>query len=264
MNKFYRIYKRITYCVLKFSLILFFISVVFFTFFMILDDINLRYNEGYFKPYRQIYCLDNNEYLLTGISQEEFMLKLDSLIKTDPSACYAKNKRGEIDTMTINSKLLGVNHALNQGPLCYTVTFFVPFDNDKLYSIPKLFNDFTTNDDYFKYYPDKYKYSVSIVDTEPLRLLLPRGVGFGNAIGEVNQYFRETYLDKICEYDRQYLKNFLMESINWSIVAIYYSFSLLAIAVIWIIVWLIYNLFRKVYHIIIDNEESECEKNGGK
>lgn len=255
MNKFHRNYKKITYSVLIFSIILFLISVVLFTLYMILYDINLRYNEGNFKPYRQIYCLDNNEYLLTGISQEEFVLKLDSLIKMNPSACYAKNKRGEIDTMTINSKLLGVNQALNQGPLCYTVTFFVPFDNNKLYSIPKLFNDFTINDDYFKYYPDKYKYTVSIVDTEPLRLLLPRGVGFGNAIGEVNQYFRERYLNKICEYDRQYFKNFLMESINWSMVVLYYSFSLLAIAVIWIIVWLIYNLIWRVF--IIVNDESK-------
>lgn len=50
MNKFYRIYKRITYCVLKFSLILFFISVVFFTFFMILDDPLAELSERILDP----------------------------------------------------------------------------------------------------------------------------------------------------------------------------------------------------------------------
>lgn len=250
-NRIYKIFKRITRHIAKYSAIIFAVSVVFSVIYLIIDAIDKDYESGFYKPFRQTYCLNDTEYILQDITQEEFVLKLEELITADSAACYAIAQTGVVDTMTVNASFLGDNNARDQGPLCYTVVFFVPF-NSKQHANLKLLNDFSMNDDNFNQYPGKYRLILKIIDTEPLRLILPRGVGFGYSqdIKYVNKYVRDNYLNKICKYDRQPFKNFVFTSIGWAFIAIHYTFSLLAISVIWVLTWLVFDFFWKIISII--------------
>ena len=251
-RNFYIIYKRVTWLIAKYSIILFAVSAIFSLIYLLIDAIDKDYESGYLKPYRQIFCLDDTEYLLKDITQEEFVQKLVALISNDSTAYYACNNEGTIDSLTVNATLLGVNEAKDQGPLCYTVVLFIPFDNYNHYFSLRTYNDFVTVDENFNKYPGKYRLVLKIIDTEPLRLILPRGVGFGyfQDINTINEYFRNNYLDKICKYDRQKVKNFLFSTINWAFIFIHYTFTLLAIATIWVIIWIVFDLFWRIYHVI--------------
>lgn len=103
----------------------------------------------------------------------------------------------DIDTLSVGTFLFVENKT---GPLCYCFSFFVPFDS--VGAVNKYSHKCNFTDRGNKAYEGKFLMSVTVVDDQPLRLLLGR-----TQDSMVEKYIARHYLDRICQYDRQSTKN---------------------------------------------------------
>ena len=191
------------------------------------------YTSNKSRDYAQtIECLEDTEYTVSGISYEDFVNRLLTVIEADSNACYAEKrdlrnlKNTEIiDTMTVEFRedRAGTNY-------CF-YSFFVPFDNDQVKLSGNFFYSSSSLEKEYKEYDGKLKLSVTVLDTRPIRVLFFRCWDYDEQRlqEKAQKYFTEHYLDSVCQYNTQDTRNSFFFLLNWCYIHLYYVVLLIPI-----------------------------------
>ena len=251
MKRFAERYRKVTKYIAIASLVLFLLSV--FYGILMLNYYASNKSRGYA---RTIKCLDNTEYTVSDISYDDFVKRLLTFIEADSNACYAVKKDLRnlketefIDTMTVEFRVdsSGTNYSV--------ITFFVPFDNDQVKLSGNFFFNSHILEENYKLYDGKLKLSVMVLDTQPIRVLFFRCWDYDEQRlqEKAQKYFREHYLDSVCQYDTQDTRNSFFFLLNWCYVHLYYVYFFIHFPLLWILIWYI-------YHCIYRSKEKRDEK----
>lgn len=243
MKRYVERYRRITKHIVIVTLVLFLLSV----FFCILMLSYQASNQS--RHYAQkIECFDDTEYTITGISYEDFVKKLIITIKADSNACYAerselRNNKDSgciVDTMSVENNSFTLDDGRTNN---VSITFFVPYDNDQVKLSGNLFYKARLLEERYKEYNGKLKLRVRIIDTQPIRILLDRCWDYDEQreLEKGYMYFRENYLDSICQYEPQNNKNAFFFLLNWCFIHLYYVVPVIIIVFVWVFIWHIFN-----------------------
>ena len=184
-------------------------------------------------PYDQIYCYFGTAYKVYDISFNDCVNKLTQLIKNDSTACYGYENTGfgsriyikkPVKVFETESYHWG-NYA--QNPMEYCITLLVPYDRTIRLNGNLLWPADLKEEPYYRYYKS-IACQITIIDTDPIILILPRGVDFDEQIiiNRLNNYIDTKYLNKICRYDKQEFKNWYFFCVYWAIFNVHYFFGL--------------------------------------
>lgn len=207
--------------------------------------------------YSQVFSHYSTEYKLIGISTEDFINKITNMIKCDSSACYGNRRFSytKSDYIKEQEKIYKIDSfnlgKYDCGPKQYDITFLIPYD-DNIHLGGNFFKPGFEKEIYYKYYYKKIKYSISIIETFPVTLLLDKGEDIDEQLllNRLHNYFENNYLKKICKYERRDFWNNYFFCVNWA----FYHFYII---IFW---WFVISMIIYITERVINHKREQLKR----
>lgn len=195
----------------------------------------------------EVFSRNYMEYKILGISSEDCVNKLTRMIENDSSACYGNRRFSYTKSSYIKAPEIVYqmksykSGRFHNGTKMYEITFLIPYDNSNIHLSGNFFIPGFDKEIRYRKYQNKINYSIEIIDTSPVTLLLAKGqdIDEQNLLNNLHRYFENHYLQLICRYERRDFWNNYFFCVKWSCYHFYYLIFW------WVVILLIVYLSEK-------------------